>query len=100
MRPGTAASIGRFYRELFGAEVQDLGPEECSVLGLEGGGGGGGEGGQAPAAAGAVVRVGPAQHLGFFESDETLPPWDGHHVCVYLSDEGRRQHVYRIWSPL
>lgn len=43
---------------------------------------------EAAPAAGVVVRVGPAQHLGFLEGDEALPEYDGHHICVYLSDEG------------
>lgn len=48
--------------------------------------GDGGDGGTQ--AAGAVVRVGPVQHLAFVEGREALPEYDGHHICVYLTDEG------------
>lgn len=42
---------------------------------------------------GAVVRVGPVQHLAFVEGEETLPEeYDGHHICVYLTEEGGRRH--------
>lgn len=44
------------------------------------------------AAAAAIVRVGPVQHLEFVEEgDETLQApdeYDGHHICIYLSEEG------------
>lgn len=39
----------------------------------------------------AVVRVGPVQHLAFVEEeDEALlqQEYDGHHICVYLPEEG------------
>lgn len=39
-------------------------------------------------AAGTVVRVGPVQRLAFVEGREALPEYDGHHICVYLTDEG------------
>lgn len=41
---------------------------------------------------GAVVRVGPVQHLAFVEDEEELPEYDGHHICVYLSEEGVPQY--------
>ena len=39
-------------------------------------------------ASGAVVRVGPVQKLVFVEGPEALSEYDGHHICVYLTDEG------------
>ena len=42
-------------------------------------------------AAGTVVRVGPVQQLAFVEGVEALPEYDGHHICVYLTDEGDGQ---------
>lgn len=85
VRPGTAARIGRFYREVFGSEVQMIGRNECSAFGVEVADH---ERTGSTEEVGALVRVGPAQHLGFFEHEEALPEWDGHHICVYLSDEG------------
>lgn len=42
------------------------------------------------------MRVGPVQHLAFVEGDEALPEeYDGHHICVYLTEEGGRQYSQR-----
>lgn len=78
VKPGTAAKIGQFYREIFRAEVEDIGAKECSALGFGENEGHG---------AGVLVRTGPTQHIGFFESED-IPEYDGHHFCMYLSDEG------------
>lgn len=48
---------------------------------------------------GAVVRVGPVQHLAFVEGEEAMPEeYDGHHICVYLTEEGGR-HYTRAFGP-
>ncbi|CAM9372188.1 unnamed protein product [Pylaiella littoralis] len=98
-RPGTAGGIARFYREVFSTEAKEIGGN--------GPGGDVGDGGDASCAAEggtgvqtcsmgeaktAVVRVGPVQYLAFVERGGGAPPkeYDGHHVCVYLSEEGFR----------
>lgn len=91
VKPGTAAGIGQFYREVFGADIQEIvGTQGCSAVG----GNGANEGG----VVGVLVRVGPTQHLGFLESGETLPEYDGHHICVYLGDEGEDTLIIRVAS--
>ncbi|CAM9145366.1 unnamed protein product [Scytosiphon promiscuus] len=112
VKPGTSAGIARFYREIFSTEVEEV------VVGGDGGGGdgsgregscateepkktscsaqqSGARGTGAAAAAAAVVRVGPVQHLEFIEeADAALhapEEYDGHHICVYLSEEGFRR---------
>ncbi|CAM9301452.1 unnamed protein product [Ectocarpus fasciculatus] len=114
VRLGSAAGIARFYREVFGAEAEEMGG------GGSGHGGGGGDGSsgedvcsatqegdsgkgsrcstateaERTDGATAVVRVGPVQHLVFVEEeDEALLPqeYDGHHICVYLPEEGFRR---------
>ena len=62
--PGTARSIGKFYR---------------TVL-------------QAPAAyrtGSATVRVGRNQSLIFTETDKRIPRYDGHHIAVYIANFSR-----------
>jgi hypothetical protein len=59
--PGTAAGIARFYSEVMRAPAH--------------------------AADGrARVNVGQAQHLYFTETDASPPPYDGHHIQIYLAD--------------
>jgi hypothetical protein len=65
VRPGTAAGIVRFYREILGAQAE-----------LEANGTG-------PVA---KVTVGAGQHFLFRETDAPEAPYDGHHVQVYLCD--------------
>ena len=59
--PGSAEGIARFYREIVGAPAR-----------LEDGA--------------ARVDVGPDQVLLYRETDRTPPPYDGHHIQVYLAD--------------
>lgn len=61
VRPGTAASIARFYREVLGA----LTAVEDGV---------------------ARVQTGERQYLYFRESDERELPYDGHHIQIYITD--------------
>jgi hypothetical protein len=62
--PGTASGIARFYAEVFRtpAAADDAGGRH------------------------ARVSVGVGQDLVFRETGEPLPPYDGHHVAVYLAD--------------
>jgi predicted enzyme related to lactoylglutathione lyase len=62
---GNAAGIAAFYSDQFGTEA-DLG-----------------EDGGRPAA---IVPAGPGQHLVFRETADQLPPYDGHHIQIYISD--------------
>ncbi len=62
--PGSAAGIGRFYREAVGCPV-------------------------ALANGCARVRVGARQTLEFREHAAPLAPYDGHHIAVYLTDFSR-----------
>lgn len=62
---GTARGIARFYREILEAHAV-----------VEG----------AAGAETAVVSVSPTQRLRFRETTRALPPYDGHHIQVYVSD--------------
>lgn len=64
-RPGTAAGIARFYAQALGAPAR-----------LEDGAG-------APVAR---VAVGTHQWLAFRETDAPLPPYDGHHIAIYVAN--------------
>lgn len=57
---GIASGIAGFYREIMGARVT--------------------------AADTASVRVGRNQFLRFREADDPVPPYDGHHIQIYISD--------------
>jgi len=63
--PGAARPIARFYQELLGAHV--------AVDGAAG-------------AETAVVAVSAAQRMRYRESTHPLPPYDGHHIQIYVSD--------------
>lgn len=65
---GTAPGIASFYETVMGA---------CAMVADRNG---------APAA---HVRVGPGQRLIYRETDQPLPPYDGHHIAVYISDFSR-----------
>lgn len=62
---GTAGAIARFYREIVGTRA---GVRET--------------GGRAEA----YAVAGPDQELVYRECDEVLPPFDGHHVAIYIAD--------------
>ena len=62
---GSAPGIARFYREIMGSHAS---VEEN------------GEGREAR------VLVGPKQHLIFRETDKPLPPYDQHHIQIYIAD--------------
>jgi hypothetical protein len=64
VRPGTAAGIARWYQQVMGAP---------SSVEQDGG---------SPAAR---VRIGTAQWLLFRETAGDLPPYDGHHIAVYVA---------------
>jgi catechol 2,3-dioxygenase-like lactoylglutathione lyase family enzyme len=61
----TADGIARFYREVLGTPATA---------------------GRDDAGACARAAVGPGQHLVFRETDAAAPPFDGHHVAIYLAD--------------
>jgi hypothetical protein len=63
--PKSADGIARFYREVLDAPAQLLNDNEGRQ---------------------ARVRVGKDQHLIFRETDEGLPPYDGHHIQIYIAD--------------
>lgn len=63
--PGSAKGIARFYAEILDA------PAELAAR----------EG--APSAG---VRVGGTQRLWFRETSDPIPPYDGHHVQIYIAD--------------
>jgi hypothetical protein len=65
VRPGTAAPIARFYREVLHA------PAEIS------------ENGASPETR---VQVGEKQYFYFRETDAPQQPYDGHHVQIYIAD--------------
>lgn len=62
---GTADGIARFYTEIVGSR---------------------GRVAERRGAAAAHVPVGNAQAMWFVETDAPLPPYDGHHVQVYIAD--------------
>jgi len=63
--PKSAAGIARFYREVLDAPAQALDDNEGRR---------------------ARVAVGTAQELVFRETDEAPPPYDGHHIQIYIAD--------------
>jgi hypothetical protein len=63
--PGSARAIARFYGEILGAHVAVEGPVGAEI---------------------AVIAVGAAQRLRFRESAQPLPPYDGHHIQIYVTD--------------
>ncbi len=65
VKPGTAAGIGQFYKEIFGtsyALTQDM---NCAQV---------------------KVKVGPQQCLIFRESPQDIPEYDGHHLAIYVAN--------------
>ncbi len=61
--PGGAAGIARFYQEILGAPASVVDDGTC-----------------------AQVIIGNHQVLRFREATAELPPYDGHHIAIYLSD--------------
>jgi len=62
---GTAQRIGGFYSEILGATARTT---------------------ERDGAAAAAVSVGVSQRLIFRETAQPLPPYDGHHVQIYVAD--------------
>jgi hypothetical protein len=65
VKPGTAAGIGQFYKEVF-----------CAPYTLS----------QDMNAATVRVKVGPNQCLIFRETTDDIPAYDGHHLAVYVAN--------------
>lgn len=65
VRRGHAQGIARFYETVMQAPA-------AVTPGVEG--------------AVARVRVGPRQELVFRETDEAAPPYDGHHIAIYITN--------------
>jgi catechol 2,3-dioxygenase-like lactoylglutathione lyase family enzyme len=65
VRPGTAAGIARFYEQVLRA------PSRVE---------------QDAAGTAARVEIGTHQWLSFRETDAALPPYDGHHVAIYVAN--------------
>jgi hypothetical protein len=63
--PGTVGGIARFYQEIL---------HTSAIVGEDGG------------QPHVRVSVGAAQHLIFRETPASQPPFDGHHVAIYLAD--------------
>ena len=61
--PGAAEGIARFYREIVGAPAHYAAEERA-----------------------AYVPAGPNQELVYRETERPIPPYDGHHVQVYIAD--------------
>ncbi len=63
-KPGTAEGIGEFYKQVMGAPYTlDAGTGDVI----------------------ASVHVGQAQSLVFRETNESIKPYDGHHVAIYIA---------------
>jgi hypothetical protein len=62
---GTARGIARFYREILEAPAQVEGTAGAET---------------------AVIAVSSTQRLRFRETSRPLPPYDGHHIQVYIAD--------------
>jgi hypothetical protein len=63
--PGTTEAIARFYSEILEAPARTDQDERGAC---------------------ARVAVGPAQELIYRETDQPLPPYDGHHIQIYIAD--------------
>jgi hypothetical protein len=83
-KPGTAAAIAEFYRRFFDAEVavtavdarEDEIPQEPTTATFISG------------RCQSSVKLGNRQYLRFTEAsaNEEVPTYDGHHICVYISE--------------
>jgi len=72
--PGHAAGIARFYATVLGASVSVTSNGGSCV---------------------ARVRVGPRQELIFRETAEEVPPYDGHHIQIYISNFSTAHRLLR-----
>jgi catechol-2,3-dioxygenase len=62
---GSASGIARFYSEIMGAQAAPLEDAQGRF---------------------ACITAGAGQNLFFRETDRTLPPYDQHHVAMYIND--------------
>jgi len=62
---GAAAGIAHFYRQAFGVQGT-VAPDQTS----------------------ATIPVGPNQVVIYREDDAPVPPYDGHHIAIYVADFG------------
>jgi hypothetical protein len=71
VRRGTAAGIARFYQQVLAApaHVEQDAQGTC-----------------------ARIRIGTAQEVIFREQDEALPPYDGHHIAIYVANFSQPYH--------
>lgn len=65
VKPHAAAGIARFYKEVMGAPSTVDSESDISV---------------------SRVEIGRNQRLLFRETDEQIPPYDGHHIAVYVAN--------------
>ena len=65
VKPGAAAGIGQFYKEVFGTSYTLSQDMNCAVV---------------------RVKVGPKQCLIFRETTAEVPEYDGHHIAVYVAN--------------
>jgi hypothetical protein len=63
--PRTASRIAAFYQEIMEAKATSE-VRDGSIT--------------------AAIRTGKNQHLRFRETDQPLPPYDGHHIQIYIAD--------------
>jgi len=65
VKPGAAAGIGQFYKEVFSAPYTLSQDMNCATV---------------------RVKVGPKQCLIFRETTADMPEYDGHHLAVYVAN--------------
>ncbi|MGH8338155.1 MAG: hypothetical protein ACRETL_15325, partial [Gammaproteobacteria bacterium] len=63
--PGSAAGIARFYKQIMGAQAAPLEDQHGRF---------------------ACITAGDSQNLFFRETDRPIPPYDKHHVQIYIAD--------------
>src|SRR5215831_14564440 len=63
--PRTASRIAGFYQQIMGAEARSEGGDGSITT---------------------SIRTGKHQYLRFRETDQPLPPYDGHHIQIYIAD--------------
>ncbi len=65
VKPGAVKGIGRFYQDVMGS-LTSVGSEDGASV--------------------ARVEIGRNQRLLFRETEEEIPPYDGHHIAVYVAN--------------